>query len=809
MEDFDPYQQWFDIESDGHPIDHYQLLGLKRFESSVTEIENAVASRAEFLQALSMGQYVHQAQRILNEVARARICLINSDRKSAYDAKLQEYDSQAISAQPVPMAIPLESPVDDASALRELQLALEGRKASTTPKHKDKSIDPASRNHKKLWAALVGVLLVGVIVAATIFFNQGDSEHATQSGSANKNLAIDKPNQVVAKTQSVAKKTRSETKPKPKPKAKASIPESKKPKPLAADENKTNSGKAPDRSPKANPKNEGKPKVAKPPVAKKAPPVVLPKFPLKFFPDQVELPGVADSSTIKIGDLFVPPEAKLSAQLVYLPAWSGGTTKYKIRPDNASKRRWIVSGHSLKGQSVVDVAQISLDGYALNFQWLDSAKDQMDANYLRNGVLELSIYDNQSKRVSLQTGIQLGQLKIVEKDLSGRIRQKLDTLPNVKSLNFRLIPLPKWQLECNTYCEPNAATAKEPLKMYFSKNPLERFFWLEVNPTIRDGTIVLEAELKIVIGTTTKTVKSTDDLQDVIGLLNAASAQLKKQSEAKQIPKNLKDQLVAEIKKIAQQITVCQRYKNQVIPKLLQRNISVRAFYRLGDQQIVVARTGGREFSSRRFVERIEEFKDYQLVYDLDLKNLAAKIKYDVDLSSTIGEFDRIGYLMELKKQKNQTVFVSMKAFTNDIKLIGVPTTEKSVFQRPVDSMNVYSNDKLIPGGLGLTTGYLEFWPNKYTAQNEKKIEGASDKDYDFSDKRTPGKNQYGSMQIHDLDAKQTIFALNHWDQGEKADLGIGNAPDKNPDWTFRANAKDYSLRRLRIYVRPKIKLAN
>ena len=34
------------------------------------------------------------------------------------------------------------------------------------------------------------------------------------------------------------------------------------------------------------------------------------------------------------------------------------------------------------------------------------------------------------------------------------------------------------------------------------------------------------------------------------------------------------------------------------------------------------------------------------------------------------------------------------------------------------------------------------------------------------------------------------------------ADLGIGNAPGANTDWTFSGNAKSYSSKRLRVYVR-------
>jgi sialate O-acetylesterase len=57
-------------------------------------------------------------------------------------------------------------------------------------------------------------------------------------------------------------------------------------------------------------------------------------------------------------------------------------------------------------------------------------------------------------------------------------------------------------------------------------------------------------------------------------------------------------------------------------------------------------------------------------------------------------------------------------------------------------------------------------------------------------------------MQVHNHDAKQTLFALNNWKAGAGADVGIGNQPHDNPDWTFASNAKNYSVMRLVVLVR-------
>ena len=118
--------------------------------------------------------------------------------------------------------------------------------------------------------------------------------------------------------------------------------------------------------------------------------------------------------------------------------------------------------------------------------------------------------------------------------------------------------------------------------------------------------------------------------------------------------------------------------------------------------------------------------------------------------------------------------------------------------------MTVYSNVKGITTGPGLTGGNIEFWPNNYGPANSANVPNASSQTWDFGDEPSDPADGYGSMQIHNHDAKQTLFAINHWREGGHADLGIGNQPTGNPDWTFAGNADSYAKKRLRILVRPK-----
>jgi sialate O-acetylesterase len=203
---------------------------------------------------------------------------------------------------------------------------------------------------------------------------------------------------------------------------------------------------------------------------------------------------------------------------------------------------------------------------------------------------------------------------------------------------------------------------------------------------------------------------------------------------------------------------------------------------------------------------KVPEAKDYQLVYDLDLAKLGPNITYDVDNHGRLDKpFDRIAYFLELqgKDGNTQYLYVSMDAFTRDPARIGVPTLQSGAcFQQNLANLNVYSNVKGIVTGLNLAGGNIEFWPNNYGPDNAAHVPNASSQVWDFGDQIAEPADGYGSMQVHNHDARQTLFALNHWREGSHADLGIGNQPSGNPDWTFAGNAGSYAAKRLRVLVR-------
>jgi hypothetical protein len=208
----------------------------------------------------------------------------------------------------------------------------------------------------------------------------------------------------------------------------------------------------------------------------------------------------------------------------------------------------------------------------------------------------------------------------------------------------------------------------------------------------------------------------------------------------------------------------------------------------------------------------VPEAANYSLVYSLNVPNQmnfsSTGVPYDIDNHGSVGAFGRIGYFLQLQPTSGplQWVWVSMNAFTTDPTKIGVPTIQSGgFFQQFLTNMNVRSSVSGVATGDALGGGNIEFWWANYGKSNGNNVPGASATLYDFGDSASSTDPVgYGSMQVHNWAAGQTIFAFNDWnDSTSVCDLGIGNYSGTYPDWTFAGNATSYSSKILQVYVRP------
>lgn len=86
---FDAYHKWLGIPPHEQPPNHYRLLGLAPFEADPDVIDVATEQRVAFLHQCATGTHVEESQKLLNELAAARLCLLHVKQKQAYDESLR------------------------------------------------------------------------------------------------------------------------------------------------------------------------------------------------------------------------------------------------------------------------------------------------------------------------------------------------------------------------------------------------------------------------------------------------------------------------------------------------------------------------------------------------------------------------------------------------------------------------------------------------------------------------------------------------------------------------------------------------
>ncbi|MEU2718405.1 sialate O-acetylesterase [Streptomyces sp. NPDC007205] len=163
---------------------------------------------------------------------------------------------------------------------------------------------------------------------------------------------------------------------------------------------------------------------------------------------------------------------------------------------------------------------------------------------------------------------------------------------------------------------------------------------------------------------------------------------------------------------------------------------------------------------------------------------------------------DRVAYCLDTvtRAGSHEWAYASFDAFTNNLSRLGVPS---ATIAQPVKRLTTWgSHVKHVEQAPG---GYIEFWPNAYDPAASRNAPTGDSTVYDFSDTPRGSAPGYGSMQVHNTAAKETVLALNGWNRGSGRflDIGTGNQKTGQPDWTFSQSGRDLASARLTVWVKP------
>lgn len=197
-----------------------------------------------------------------------------------------------------------------------------------------------------------------------------------------------------------------------------------------------------------------------------------------------------------------------------------------------------------------------------------------------------------------------------------------------------------------------------------------------------------------------------------------------------------------------------------------------------------------------------------RLVYTLNIDNSdnysSSNPAYLVNNSAAIasGSYTRVGYYMQLQPVgggPTEYAYTSFDAagFSYNADKLGVPTVGSAEFyNQSVTNMNVVSDVPGIVTGTSLGSGTVQFWPGNYAGDpNNSNV-------FDYADTNGSPNAGYGHMEIGNTAAGQSIITFSNWGgNGGDNNVGIGNQPTNNPDYTFANNASSYVIKELQVVV--------
>jgi hypothetical protein len=158
---FDAYANWLGIPLREQPPNHYALLGLPPLTADPQAIECAADARMALLKTHQSGRHQALSQRLLNEVAAARLCLLHPERKTRYDEllilELSRTRKGAVAVESLlPPELPVEPPPQPPSIVKWMLDCFLRKFAATT--QRIKTVSPG-RWALRLWVLLVVALL--------------------------------------------------------------------------------------------------------------------------------------------------------------------------------------------------------------------------------------------------------------------------------------------------------------------------------------------------------------------------------------------------------------------------------------------------------------------------------------------------------------------------------------------------------------------------------------------------------------------------------------------------------------------------
>jgi outer membrane biosynthesis protein TonB len=194
---FDPYHKWLGIPPVDQPPNHYRLLALNLFESDTEVIDAAANRQMAYLQQRAIGNHAACSQKLLNEVAAARLCLLNPQKKTEYDAGLKAKPAPEIEDSPPTLPTTTVPPSTEPQSTEpqatepspDLEQTVEQQQPVPTESTEPSPHLPSPPRRRRILLALGGCLALALVLIPFAVLRRGHQPDATTAKHAGNDVA--------------------------------------------------------------------------------------------------------------------------------------------------------------------------------------------------------------------------------------------------------------------------------------------------------------------------------------------------------------------------------------------------------------------------------------------------------------------------------------------------------------------------------------------------------------------------------------------------------------------------------------------
>jgi hypothetical protein len=162
---FDAYESWLGIPANRRPPTLYDLLRLAPHESNPAVIDQAAVRRMSKVRQHQLGPHSDLSQEILSQLARARLILMDPDRRADYNAKHGARGHRKVPESAVPVIVASDELTGTRSGLAENAPEVFGSLALADRIGDKKSLESNLHARMSLW---IRGLIVGAVIASHV-----------------------------------------------------------------------------------------------------------------------------------------------------------------------------------------------------------------------------------------------------------------------------------------------------------------------------------------------------------------------------------------------------------------------------------------------------------------------------------------------------------------------------------------------------------------------------------------------------------------------------------------------------------------